>query len=160
MPSNALSVAAASESRTGASSRTAGAPAAAPGHGGRGRSLRPARSHLLVIGLVVLAIWLVLVFGRALTELNAATERAAAISAESATLQARLEAGQRELELVQTDAFQAHQARAYGLGGAGERAFALEADAPPPPPITPLGAELPSAARTPLESWLRLLFGP
>lgn len=108
----------------------------------------------------MLALWLVLVFGRALTELNEATERAAAVGAESAALQARLEAGQRELELVQTDAFQAHQARAYGLGREGERAFALETGAPPAPVVTPLGAEAPSPARTPLQSWLVLLFGP
>ncbi|CAN5808776.1 hypothetical protein BH24CHL6_BH24CHL6_01420 [soil metagenome] len=160
MPSNAVSVALANESRTAAGSGKAGSQPAAPRRVGRGRSLRPARSYLLVFGLVMLALWLVLVFGRALTELNEATERAAAVGAESAALQARLEAGQRELELVQTDAFQAHQARAYGLGREGERAFALETGAPPAPVVTPLGAEAPSPARTPLQSWLVLLFGP
>ncbi len=114
----------------------------------------------MVLGAILLvAVWLVLVFGRALTELNEATQRAAALTAESATLEAQLEAGWRELELVQTDAFQRLQARAYGMGGAGERAFSLAADAPSPAPIVPLGGESTTVPRTPLESWLRLLFG-
>lgn len=130
-----------------------------PRRGGPRRSLRLARSYLLLAALVLLSAWLVLVFGRALSELNEANLRAAAVSAETAALDARLEAGQRELELVQGDAFQRMQARAYGMGLAGERAFALDADAPPPPQLEPLGGELPSVSRTPFESWLRLLFG-
>jgi hypothetical protein len=122
-------------------------------------SLRPARSYLVVAAIVVIGIWLVLVFGRAVTELNEATERAAVLAAESAALEQRLEAGRRELELVQSDAFQQMQARSFGLGADGERAFALEPGAPPPDAVIPLGAESQSVAQTPLESWLRLLFG-
>ncbi len=155
MPSDAVTLALASEGRA--------AVAADPGAGVRrprqARAIRPGRSHLIVIGVAVLAVWLVIVFGRALTELNEATDQAAGLRAETAALQARLEAGERELELVQSDAFQALQARAYGLGGPNERAFALEADAPPARPVVPLGGEQPSSERTPLESWLRLLFG-
>jgi hypothetical protein len=123
------------------------------------RLSRPGRSHLIVLAFILLAVWLVFVFGRALTELNEATERATALRAETAALEARYEAGQRELELVQTNAFQQMQARAYGLGGPRERAFALESGAPPPPPIVPLGGESPASLRTPLEAWLGLLFG-
>ena len=160
MPSNAVSLAQISESRSLAAGP---APAESPAETLRrprpGRSLQPVRNYLLVVGAAILAVWLVLVFGRVLTQLNEATERAATVNAESAALQARLEAGRRELELVQSDAFQALQARAFGLGGERERAFALEIDAPPPPTVVPLGGESPSAVRTPLESWLRLLFG-
>lgn len=159
MPSNAVPLAATSEARPAASASPASPVEELRRAGGR-RSLRPARSYLLIIGLTLLAVWLVLVFGRALTQLNEASERAAAVSAESAALQARLEAGQRELELVQTDAFQSLQARSYGLGEEGERAFALEAEAPPPPPIVPLGTESTTVSRTPLEAWLGVLFGP
>ena len=62
--------------------------------------------------------------------------------------------------LIQTDAFMAREARAFGMGDAGERPFALEPDAPPPARIVPLGAE-PTAVETrgPLEEWLDLLFG-
>jgi hypothetical protein len=158
MPSNAVTLALASEARAATNAADV-PPGAGLGRPRQARALRPSRSHLFALVVAVLAVWLVLVFGRSLTELNEATERAAALGAETAALQARLDAGQRELELVQTDAFQALQARAYGLGGNGERAFALEAGAPPPPIVVPLGGESPTSVRTPLESWLSLLFG-
>jgi len=79
---------------------------------GYGRGLRPGRAQILAIALVVLAFWLVVVFGRALGQLNDATQREATAAAETRALQAQLQAGQRELMLVQTDAFQKMQARA------------------------------------------------
>jgi len=159
MPSNVVSLAVSSDS-PGPAAASPRSPAQSPRRL-RGRmSLRPARPYLLVILAAVVAVWLVLVLGRALTQLNEASERAAAVGAESAALQARLEAGQRELELVQADAFQSLQARSYGLGREGERAFGLEADAPPPPPIVPLGGQSAPLSRTPLEAWLGVLFGP
>jgi cell division protein FtsB len=127
---------------------------------GYGRKYRPGRSHVALIVLIVVASWVVLSFGRTITSLNAATDRQATLTAETAALTARLEAGHREMELIQTDAFQALQARAYGIGGPGEVAFALDADAPPPPAITPLGGDANSGAPlTPLDAWMRLLFG-
>lgn len=156
MPGPAVTVALASDAH--AATPDPGS-AAGLGRSPRSRLSRPWRTHLVLLAAIVLAVWLVFVFGRALTELNEATERAAALRTETAALEARYEAGQRELELVQTDAFQQMQARAYGLGGPRERAFALEPDAPPPPPIAPLGGESPASGRTPLEVWLRLLFG-
>jgi hypothetical protein len=126
----------------------------------RARRLRPSRPYVLLPLALLVSIWLVLVFGRTLTDLNAATERAAAVGAESAALEARLEAGRREVELVRSDAFMAMQARTYGMGLPGERAFALAPGAPPAPSITPLGAATaPASPSTPLESWLGLLFG-
>lgn len=127
---------------------------------GHGRRFRPRRSYLALVGMLILGVWLVLVFGRALTELNEATDRQAAIAAESQALEQRLEAGRRELELVQTDAFQRLQARAFGIGDRGERVFMLAPDAPSPPPIVPLGGTAPATtSETPLEAWLGLLFG-
>jgi hypothetical protein len=127
---------------------------------GYGRGLRPGRAQILAIALVVLAFWLVVVFGRALGQLNDATQREATAAAETRALQAQLQAGQRELMLVQTDAFQKMQARALGMGSDGELVFALTADAPPPQPIVPLGqASASTTQRSPLDSWLQLLFG-
>lgn len=139
-------------------------PAPHAGTGGQpGRNstkLRPTRSYLFIVIGVVLAIWLVIVFGRALTQLNEATERATAMRLETISLQERLDAGRREAELVQTDAFMAMQARSFGMGRPAERAFALVAGAPPAPAVVPLGADTgPVPATTPLDSWLRLLFG-
>jgi hypothetical protein len=127
---------------------------------GYGRRLRPGRAQVGLILLAVLGIWVVFVFASVLGQLNEAATREQAISAETTTLQRRLDAGQRELVLVQTDAFQRIQARAYGLGAPGEVVFSLDAGAPSPPPITPLGAAPAAAkAQTPLDAWLRVLFG-
>jgi hypothetical protein len=130
------------------------------GQVGYKRRFRPGRPQLLLLAMAVLAVWLVLVFGRALSDLNEATERQSLLTAETAALNARLDAGHRELELVQTDSFQALQARSFGMGGPGELVFSLEPGAPEALPIVPLGATATtSAAKTPLETWLDLLFG-
>lgn len=138
-------------------------PNSAASVGRQGEAVRqpqPLRNYLLLIGLVVIAVWLVLVFSRTLGELNEATGRAAVVRGEAEMLQARLEQGERELELVQTDAFLRLQARGYGMGEPGERIFSLEAGAPAPPSITPLGVEeTASTPISPLDAWLELLFG-
>ena len=127
---------------------------------GNGRGLQSRRAQILAVVLMVLAFWLLITFGRALGQLNDATQRQAAAAAETSTLQAQLEAGRRELMLVQTDAFQGMQARALGMGGLGEQIFALTADAPPPAAIVPLGQGSTAAApQSPLAAWLELLFG-
>jgi hypothetical protein len=127
---------------------------------GYGRKYRPGRSHVALIVLIVVASWVVLSFGRTITSLNAATDRQAALTAETAALTARLEAGHREMELIQTDAFQALQARAYGIGAPGEIAFSLDAAAPPAPQVTPLGGDASSGTpQAPLDAWLGLIFG-
>lgn len=134
-----------------------------PGATARGRSsFRPRRLHFVLIGIAIVAVWLVFVFARALGDLDRATARQQTIAAEAAVLEARLDADHREMQLVQTDAFQRIQARAYGLGEPGELIFTLPQD-PPPPPITPLGGTTPASATatesTPLDAWLYILFG-
>jgi len=120
--------------------------------------------HLLLIGLAVVGVWLVFVFARALGDVDHATARQQTVANEASALEARLSADKRELALVQTDAFQRLQARAYGLGAVGEVAFSLPQDAPSPPPITPLGAAqaatgVAADTTSPLDAWLSLLFG-
>lgn len=103
---------------------------------------------------------MVLIFGSALADVNAAHRRAEQTRADSAALQARLDQGRAEVGLIQTDAFLRLQARAYGMGERGERAFALEAGTPLIDPVLPLGtAPEPPAADSPLDDWLQLLFG-
>jgi hypothetical protein len=113
--------------------------------------------------MAIVGVWLVFVFARALGDVDRATDKQHAINAEAATLQQRLDADHRELLLVQTDAFQQLQARAYGLGAPGEVVFSLPQDAPSPPPIVPLGADRAqqssSETVTPLDAWLKILFG-
>ena len=127
---------------------------------GYGRRLRPGRNHLVLLALVVISAWVVVGFGRTITSMNAAVDRQAALTAENQTLAAQLAAGERELDLVQTDGYQALQARAFGIGAPGEVAFSLDADAPPASQIVPLGSTgTASDSKAPLEAWLKLLFG-
>ena len=127
---------------------------------GYGRRLRPGRNHLALLVIVVVGAWVIVGFGRTITSMNAATDRQAALTAETQQLYAALAAGERELELVQTDGYQAQQARADGLGAPGEIAFSLPTDAPPAPHVVPLGeAGAAAEAASPLEAWLKLLFG-
>jgi hypothetical protein len=127
---------------------------------GYGRGLRPGRAQILLIVLVIVGFWLVLVYGRALGQINEATAREATVAGEAQALQMELDAGRRELALVQSDAFQSLQARAIGMGKPGERVFALASGAPEPAPIVPLGhSAAPAAPKTPLEAWLELLLG-
>ncbi len=134
-----------------------GASARAP------RSFRLRRMHFVLIAIALVAVWLVFVFARAMGDVDRATARQNGVAAEAAALQARLDADHRELALVQTDAFQRLQARAYGMGAPGEVVFTLPQDAPAPAPITPLGGGASSATSatqaSPLDAWLKLIFG-
>jgi cell division protein FtsB len=112
-----------------------------------------------LLGIVV-TVWLVVIFGRALADSNALDQRAAQEEATNAALRAQVAAGRAEIAFIQTDTFLQFEARSYGMGQPRERAFALEPGAPAPRPITPLGSgDEAAASRTPLEDWLRLLFG-
>jgi hypothetical protein len=122
------------------------------------RHLLPRRVSLYVVIGVVVALWVVISFGRALATLNEAHQRAASLRAETAALEMRLAQGEAEMKLAQTPAFQHMLARALGMGPSGEQAFALTAGAPPAPAVEPLGAD-PAARGAPLDAWLRLLFG-
>jgi hypothetical protein len=127
---------------------------------GYSRGLRPRRTQIVAIGLVILAFWLVVVFGKALGQLNEATQRQQVAAAETQALQLQLDGGKRELMLVQTDAFQALQARALGMGTGREQVFALTPGSPPAPAIVPLGRTSATVTQeSPLEGWLQLLFG-
>ena len=115
---------------------------------------------MVLLVVVVISAWVVVGFGRTITSMNAAVDRQAALTAENQMLSAQLDAGERELDLVQTDGFQSLQARAFGIGAPGEVAFSLETDAPAAPQIVPLGSSgTASDSKAPLEAWLKLLFG-
>ena len=121
------------------------------------------RRTAVVLGAMV-ALWIVVVFARQVGDAAAATARADRIRADNASLATEVASLQAELRLVQGKAYVAQQARGYGLGTPQERPFALAPDASPLASGAPgsaalrLGAE--AAARSPLETWLSLLFGP
>jgi hypothetical protein len=113
----------------------------------------------VIVGLLV-TLWLVAIFGRALADATALNERQAREEAINASLRAQVAAGRQEIAFIQTDPFLHFEARTYGMGTGREHAFALEPGAPPPQPITPLGGTVEEMnGSTPVEDWLRLLFG-
>src|SRR5206468_11100680 len=114
---------------------------------GYGRPFRPTRAHLGLLAIAVIGIWLVIAFGGILRQINDASGREQSLYAETTSLQQRLDASRAELDLVQTDAFQRFEARAYGLGAPGEIVSGLEPGAPSPQPTTPPGSA-PAAAST------------
>jgi hypothetical protein len=118
------------------------------------------RRHLGLVLAVVAVAWIVLVIVRAVADSSATSQQALLLRAEKAQLERRLDAARRELALVRSAPYVRLEARAYGMGAGDERAFALQPGAPPPPRITPLGAD-PREGRptSPLEDWLELLFG-
>ncbi|MFI5254475.1 MAG: hypothetical protein ACHQ15_03365 [Candidatus Limnocylindrales bacterium] len=119
------------------------------------------RSRLAILAGTLVVAWIVVVFAHAVSDSADSATRADAVRRDTAAAAARLVAEQAELQLIQTPAYIRLEARAYGYGQPGERAFALEPDAPPAPSITPLGTDPASARpRSPLEAWLELLFGP
>jgi cell division protein FtsB len=112
----------------------------------------------------LIAAWIVVLFARQLGDASAAATRAEDLQAANVALADDVRALERELELIRRQAYVAQQARAYRLGGDREVPFTLGPEAPPLAADAPgmagvrLGAE--DMRRTPLESWLELLFGP
>lgn len=121
------------------------------------------RRIALLLGALVAA-WVILLFAQQVGQASQASAKAAEMRASNAALAANVTALKSELELIQRQAFIEQQARAYRLGTAHEIPFALADDAPSLPPDAPgsagvrLGAV--SEKPSPLEQWIRLLFGP
>ncbi len=120
------------------------------------------RRIALLIGALVAA-WVIVLFARQVGEASAATARADAARMSNAALAANVVDLQRELELIQRDAYIGQQARIYRLGTPQEIPFTLADDAPSLAPDAPgqaavrLGAV--TTRQSPLDAWLDLLFG-
>jgi hypothetical protein len=118
------------------------------------------RRTFVGIGGIILTVWLVVIFGRAIADTNALSQRQAHEESVNAQLRAQVEQGRAEINFIKSDLFLQFQARAVGMGAVGENAFALAANAPSPAPLTPLGSDHPETeTTTPFEDWLHLLFG-
>ena len=90
-------------------------------------------------------------------ETRAQVEQATALNA---TIRAQVDAGRREIEFGQSEAYLRFAARGLGYGRGREEAFALRDGAPPPPSITPLGAGQAPAQDDVLAGFLVLLLEP
>jgi hypothetical protein len=142
--------------------------------GGRGRRSGPSLDGLSIAGFTrrrvawmlagLVTVWIVIVFTRQVGDASAKAAQADEARAANITLQQDVIALQREYDLIQEPAFIDQQAHGLGLGGAKDHAFVLAPGAPP------LAADAPGSAsvrlgatptdRSPLDSWLDLLFGP
>jgi hypothetical protein len=124
---------------------------------------RPSRRHVSAAGALVVVAWIAITLARQVGDASAASARADALRASNGALREDVAALQRELDTVSSQRFVDLQARAYGLGTSREIPFALAAGAPTLPPDAPgsasvrLGSE---ESRSPLETWLEVLFGP
>jgi hypothetical protein len=121
------------------------------------------RRRVITAAGVLVAALLVLSFARQVGEATAATNRAAELRAANATLRDDVARLQADLSHVQDPRFIRLEGRAFGLGGPHEIPFALAAGAPPLPADAPGSASVrlgaPTVHRSPLDSWLEVLFG-
>jgi hypothetical protein len=120
------------------------------------------RRIALAIGALVSA-WVIVLFAHQVGSASDASAHAQAMRVANAAAESNVAALQAELDLIGRSAYIAQQARIYRLGTAREIPFTLADDAPALPSDAPgsagvrLGATVVRA--TPLESWIRLLFG-
>ena len=121
------------------------------------------RRIALLLGSLIAA-WVILLFAHQVGQASEASAKAEAMRGTNAQLQANVAALQSELALIQRQDFVEQQARSYRLGTAHEVPFTLADNAPPLPSDAPgsAGVRLGAAteAPSPLEQWIKLLFGP
>lgn len=120
------------------------------------------RRVAFLLGALVTA-WVILLFARQVGQASEASARADAMRASNAALGVSVAALQSELALIGRPEFIEQQARAYRLGAPREIPFTIEDGAPALPPDAPgsTGVRLGATAErpSPLQQWLRLLFG-
>jgi len=110
------------------------------------------------------AAWVIVLFARQVSEAAEASRMADAMRVSNAVLQENVNALARERFQIQREAYVDQQAREYRLGTTREIPFILADDAPALGRDAPGSASVRLGARadapSPLESWLRVLFGP
>ena len=103
-------------------------------------------------------------FVRQVGDAQAATSRAADLATSNTELATEVNALQNELDLIVRPDYVAQEARAHRFGSPKEIPFALDPSVAAPVDGAPGSASVRLGAtsdrRTPLESWLSLLFGP
>jgi hypothetical protein len=117
----------------------------------------------LAIGALVAA-WVIVLFARQVGEASEAASQAEVMRESTAALRVEVAALERELVLIQRPEYIEQQARGYRLGTTREIPFVISDDAPALERDAPGSAAVRLGAvpdrRSPLESWLDLLFGP
>ncbi|MGD0861599.1 MAG: hypothetical protein ABSA21_02425 [Candidatus Limnocylindrales bacterium] len=121
------------------------------------------RRKLAVAVAGFICLWLVGVFARQVGEAAAAADQVDAMKARNAAVESDIKSLQAELELIQQPGFVDSTARGYMLGSPREIPFTIDPSAPPLPPDAPgsIGIKPQPATQpeTPLDAWLKALFG-
>jgi len=122
------------------------------------------RRRVAFVMAAVVTVWVIAVFARQVTEAADAASRADATAAQNAALADEVASLQHELSIVAERPYVTQQARGFGLGTEHEIPFQLAPDAPALPADAPGSAAQrlgeTAAHRSPLDTWLTLLFGP
>jgi hypothetical protein len=111
----------------------------------------------------ILAVWIIIVFARQVSDASAASGRAAQMAAANAARRSDIADLQQELDLIAQKRYIVQQARGYGLGTQHEIPFTLDPEAAALGPDAPGSEALRVGAPVqvkPLDRWLTLLFGP
>ena len=112
----------------------------------------------------LVAVWIVVVFARQVGDAQAATGHAEQLAHDNAELATEVAALQKELDLIVQPDYVAVEARGERFGSPKEIPFTLDPSVPAPVDGAPGSASVRLGSttehRTPLESWLSLLFGP
>jgi cell division protein FtsB len=127
------------------------------------RTLVFSRRKVAVAFAGFVCLWLVGVFARQVGEAAAAADQAEAMKARNAAVQREIKSLQTELQLIQQPGFVDSTARGYMLGSPNEIPFSIDPGAPPLAADAPgsMGIKpvVPEPADSPLDAWLRALFG-
>lgn len=126
-------------------------------------SLGLSRRRVAVIFAGFICLWLVGVFARQVGEAAAASDQADAMKARNAGVVRQIDALQSELKIIQQPGFIDSAARGYLLGSAREIPFTIDPNAPPLPANAPgsvgIRVQAPKVSGSPLDQWLKALFG-
>jgi hypothetical protein len=122
------------------------------------------RRRVAMIAAALVVVWIAFAFSRQVGDASAASGRAAELRTANGALRDQIETLQGDLRTVQEAPYENLQGRGYGLGARHEVPFTLAVNAPSLAPDAPGSAShrvgAATAARTPIQAWLDLLFGP
>ena len=126
-------------------------------------SLGLSRRRVAVIFAGLICLWLVGVFARQVGEAAAASDQADAMRARNAAVVREIDSLQAELKTIQQPGFIDSAARGYLLGSVREVPFTIDPSAPSLAPDAPgstgIRVEPPKTTESPLDAWLKALFG-
>jgi hypothetical protein len=122
------------------------------------------RRHVAFAAAAVVSAWLLVMFARQVSDATSAGNRVDALRVQNVELAAEVDALESELALIGRPEYINQQAAAYRLGPKNAIPFRLDPSVPKPAADAPGSATVrigaATAATSPVDSWLSVLFGP